>query len=210
MLRLVWQKQDKSELKQTSGLESCQFQKLVFCHTCVLKWWSQQNGLRADLSVISLTGSAKNTLCCLETLVKWMSHNVGLLEVVSFLYGCLLSGRGPIRVKDFAASGANMWALCVLVCWGHEGAQVSLTQLPNHDAKGLHPCLSMLGGSSTLTVLHTCIQTHMHAWTRLSFFFTTGRPTPNSIHHHPTGFDRWNDVDLIERVFRSADTLAIH
>lgn len=45
-----------------------------------------------------------------------MSHNVGLLEVVSFLYGFLLSGRGPIRVKDFAASAANMWALCVLVC----------------------------------------------------------------------------------------------
>lgn len=83
-----------------------------------------------------------------------MSHTGELLKDGWFpVWLPILSKQRPIRVKDFAANGANMWALCVLVCRGREGAQVSLTQLPDHDAKGLHPCLSMLGGFSMLTVL---------------------------------------------------------
>lgn len=62
-------------------------------------------------------------------------------------------------MEDFAATAL---ACGPFACLCAEGAQVSLTQLPNHDAKGLDPCLSMLGGSECslscrLSLRHTCM-----------------------------------------------------
>lgn len=66
------------------------------------------------------------------------------------------------------------------------GAQVSLTQLPNHEFRGTHT--HVFQPSDT----HACLDGSADSLP----FFSTRRPSPNSIHHHSAGFDRWSEVDL--------------
>lgn len=98
--------------------------------------------------------------------------------------------------------------VCVFVCvcvLRACGAQVSFTQSLNHELEWLHSYQQAGSVIHTHMYSHATCNTVIHTYMpgQLCHFVFTFfcRPSPNSIHHHSTGFDRWSGVDLIIHVF---------
>lgn len=140
------------------------------------------------------------------------SHSKTPLKVVPVVIHYLLNMCGDTGHERFCSTiNLNIGALLMWVCVcieGMWGTGVSHTAAQPWAGGPAFLLASWIGQSHTHAYMHSLTSRHSVIHTSMPGqiyhflrVFSTRRPSPNSIHHHSVGFDRWSDTDLIIHVF---------